>query len=52
MFPVLAAMRDADMKAWFYGPADQVDLLDGCLELLPGLKVVLNHLGFLPKHAS
>ncbi len=48
VFPVLAAMRDADMKAWFYGPADQVDLLDGCLELLPGLKVVLNHLGFLP----
>ena len=48
VFGVLAAMRDADMKAWFYGPADQVDLLDGCLELLPGLKVVLNHLGFLP----
>ena len=48
VFPVLAAMRDADMKAWFYGPADQVDLLDGCLELLPSLKVVLNHLGFLP----
>ena len=48
VFPVLAAMRDADMKAWFYGPADQVDLLDGCLELIPGLKVVLNHLGFLP----
>ena len=47
-FPVLAAMRDADMKAWFYGPADQVALLDGCLDLLPGLKVVLNHLGFLP----
>ena len=36
------------MKAWFYGPADQVALLDGCLDLLPSLKVVLNHLGFLP----
>ena len=48
VFDALAAMRDADMKAWFYGPADQVALLDGCLELLPGLKVVLNHLGFLP----
>ena len=47
-FPVLAAMRDAGMKAWFYGPADQVALLDGCLDLLPSLKVVLNHLGFLP----
>ncbi len=48
VFPVLATMRDAGMKVWFYGPADQVALLDGCLELLPGLKVVLNHLGFLP----
>ena len=48
VFGALAAMRDADMKAWFYGPADQVALLDGCLDLLPGLKVVLNHLGFLP----
>ena len=48
VFPTLAAMRDAGMKAWFYGPADQVALLDGCLDLLPGLKVVLNHLGFLP----
>ena len=41
-------MRDADMKVWFYGPTDQMALLDGCLDLLPGLKVVLNHLGFLP----
>ena len=47
-FPVLAAMHEAGMKAWFYGPADQVALLDGCLDLLPGLTVVLNHLGFLP----
>ena len=48
VFPALAAMRDAGMKVWFYGPADQVALLDGCLDLLPGLRVVLNHLGFLP----
>ena len=48
VFPVLAAMSDAAMLAWFYGPADQVALLDGCLDRLPGLKVVLNHLGFLP----
>ena len=48
VFPVLSAMRDADMKAWFYGPADQVALLDSCLDLLPDLRVVLNHLGFLP----
>ena len=48
VFGALAAMRDAGMKVWFYGPADQVALLDGCLDLLPGLRVVLNHLGFLP----
>ncbi|MDE0160761.1 MAG: amidohydrolase family protein [Acidimicrobiaceae bacterium] len=48
VFPALAAMRDAGMKVWFYGPADQIALLDGCLDLLPGLRVVLNHLGFLP----
>lgn len=48
VFEALAAVRDANMKAWFYGPADQVALLDACLDLLPGLTVVLNHLGFLP----
>lgn len=48
VFPLLQAMRERDMKVWFYGPVDQLGLLDGCLDLLPGLKVVLNHLGFLP----
>ncbi len=48
VFPLLEAMRERDMKVWFYGPADQLALLDACLGLLPGLKVVLNHLGFLP----
>lgn len=48
VFPLLAAMRDLDIKAWFYGPPDQVELLDRCLDLLPGLNIVLNHLGFLP----
>ena len=48
VFPLLEAMRDLDIKAWFYGPPDQVRLLDGCLDLLPGLEVVMNHLGFLP----
>lgn len=48
VFPMLAAMRDLNLTAWFYGPADQLALLDSCLDLLPGLDVVLNHLGFLP----
>ena len=48
VFPVLAAMRDLDMKVWFYGSPDQVELLDEAMRLLPGLKVVLNHLGFCP----
>ena len=48
VFPVLEAMRDAGMKVWFYGSPDQVRLLDEAMNLLPGLKVVLNHLGFCP----
>lgn len=47
-FPLLQAMSELDVKGWFYGPPDQVRALDRCLELLPGLNVVLNHLGFLP----
>ena len=31
---------------WYYAPADQFPLLERMLEALPGLKVVLNHLGF------
>ena len=48
VFPTLEAMRDLDMLVWFYGSPDQVRLLDGTMKLLPGLKVVLNHLGFCP----
>jgi predicted TIM-barrel fold metal-dependent hydrolase len=48
VFPALEAMRELDMKVWFYGDPDQVGLLDGVMQLLPGLKVVLNHLGFCP----
>ncbi len=48
VFPALEAMHDLDMKVWFYGSPDQVRLLDGVMKLLPGLKVVLNHLGFCP----
>lgn len=48
VFPVLEAMRELDMKVWFYGSPGQVRLLDGAMKLLPGLKTVLNHLGFCP----
>ena len=48
VFPVLEAMRGLDMKVWFYGSPDQVRLLDKVMRRLPGLKVVLNHLGFCP----
>jgi predicted TIM-barrel fold metal-dependent hydrolase len=48
VFPLLEAMRAHDMKVWFYGPAEQLGLLDACLGVLPGLTVVMNHLGFLP----
>ena len=48
VFPVLEAMRELGLKVWFYGSPDQVRLLDHVLTLLPGLKVVLNHLGFCP----
>jgi len=48
VFPALEAMRDLDMKVWFYGDPVQVGLLDGVMQALPGLKVVLNHLGFCP----
>lgn len=48
IFPLLETMRDLGVKGWFYGPPAQVRALDKCLELLPDLEVVLNHLAFLP----
>lgn len=48
VFPLLEEMRDRDIKGWFYGPPEQVRVLDRCLELLPGLNIVFNHLAFLP----
>lgn len=48
VFPLLRSMRDHDMKVWFYGPPDQVDMLDKTMDLLPGLTVVMNHLAFSP----
>lgn len=48
VFPVLEAMQQAGLNVWFYGPPDQVEILDGVMEFLPDLRVVMNHLGFCP----
>jgi predicted TIM-barrel fold metal-dependent hydrolase len=48
LFPLLAAMRDNNAKVWFYGHPDQLKILDGVMTLLPGLKVVMNHMAFCP----
>ncbi len=48
VFPALAAMAEHGLKVWFYGAPDQVAILDGVMDLLPDLQVVLNHLGFCP----
>ncbi len=46
MFALLQALADAGHVLWYYAPADQFPLLERMLEALPGLTVVLNHLGF------
>jgi predicted TIM-barrel fold metal-dependent hydrolase len=48
LFPLLQAMAELEVKAWFYSNVQQVELLDRVLELLPNLVVVMNHLGFCP----
>lgn len=48
VFPALAAMEEHGLKVWFYGAPDQLAILDGVMDLLPDLQVVLNHLGFCP----
>ena len=47
-FPLLAAMEERGVTLWFYADPGQLAMLDRILELLPGLDVVLNHLGFCP----
>ena len=47
-WPVLAAMAERGLIVWFYAPPSQLPLLDEALTELPGLPVVLNHLGFCP----
>ena len=49
VFPLLAGLAEGAHKLWFYCPPDQLPLLERVLERLPGLTVVLNHLGFCPQ---
>lgn len=46
LFPLLAALEAEGMVLWFYPSSEQLALLPGVLERLPGLDVMLNHLGF------
>lgn len=48
LFPLLREMASNNHKVWFYAPPDQLAVLRRVLEALPGLHVVLNHLGFCP----
>lgn len=47
-FRVLEALARDRLVLWLYGPPEQLPLLDEALRALPGLRVVLNHLGFCP----
>ncbi|MQA96839.1 MAG: amidohydrolase family protein [Streptosporangiales bacterium] len=48
VFSVLEELERTGRVLWFYAPPDQLPLLAGALAALPGLRVVLNHLGFCP----
>lgn len=47
-YRVLELMAEAGMVVWFYGDLVQLAALKQVMTLLPTLKVVLNHCGFLP----
>lgn len=47
-FPVLHLMAERGMIVWFYGDLTQLRALDLVMRRLPNLRVVMNHLGFLP----
>jgi predicted TIM-barrel fold metal-dependent hydrolase len=47
-FPLLEELARQGDKLWFYGGRGQMELLGQALARLPGLTVVLNHLGFWP----
>jgi L-fuconolactonase len=47
-FSVLKLMAERGLVMWFYGDETQVKALDLVMRKLPNLRVVMNHLGFLP----
>lgn len=47
-FPILQWMADRGFVVWFYGDLGQIRALDLVMRRLPALKVVLNHMAFLP----
>lgn len=48
VYPVMEAMADRGMVVWFYGDEVQLAAMGAIMDLLPSLRVVLNHSGFLP----
>lgn len=46
VWPVLRALHELGGVVWLYVPADQLKELSMVLDHLPGLRVVLNHLGW------
>ena len=47
-FPLLALLAERGHKLWSYCAPDEIELLGRIAERLPGLTIVLNHLGFSP----
>jgi len=48
VMPLLTHMEETGLILWSYLPPDQAQFLDELGRLLPGLRVVLNHMGFTP----
>lgn len=46
--PILRYLAEQGLLLWTYLPPDQLPLLPEVVRELPGLRVVLNHLGFCP----
>jgi L-fuconolactonase len=46
VFPLLAWMAEHRHKLWYYPSPDELPLMARTLDLLPGLDVMMNHLGF------
>jgi predicted TIM-barrel fold metal-dependent hydrolase len=46
IFPLLQFMEREGYILWYYWSEEQIPLLGKVLEALPGLKIVMNHLGF------